>query len=359
MLLEREPVTIKPGSKERLNRRYRRSSLLFAQLAISFGAIYLSARKVDFHDWISIFTSIDLISWLYIFGSILSIMLSFLVRALLWRWLLNYENPVKVGYFQGFRVLMIGFFANNILPAKAGEFVRSYMIKKKCGLQQSYVLGTIFLERVFDFLNLFLFLFVGISVFKTPAWLRQVQLGGLAFLFFLVLCIVLLLKWKGGISFMPGGRFGDFVESKVNSLLSILNTFRVPIQRLFRNKRVFAILLLSMLTWMLAVVSIFFSGKALNIELDFVHYFLILGVINLGALVPAAPGSVGVYQYLTVLVLPLYGISHTLSFAFGVLSHVTFYLVSSIVGLLFLFYENVSIFKIYGLQRTSKPQTDQ
>ena len=152
-MLREDDAPAKCGVKRTLGKRYHRLLLCLIQLLVSIVAIYLSVRKVNFNEFISVLKGINLVSIGWIVLSILAIMGSFIVRSMLWGKLLNFNNSVKFRNFKSFRVLMIGFLANNILPAKAGELVRSYLIKKETGLTQSYVLGTIFLERIFDVVN--------------------------------------------------------------------------------------------------------------------------------------------------------------------------------------------------------------
>lgn len=78
--------------------------------------------------------------------------------------------------------LMIGFFANNILPLRMGEFVRAHVCGTKFNISRTASLGSILLERIFDTLS-FLTTFLVASLFypfphymEKGAWL----LGGLA-----------------------------------------------------------------------------------------------------------------------------------------------------------------------------------
>src|SRR5207247_10595252 len=66
------------------------------------------------------------------------------------RWQLLLRPTKRIGVHRLFGVTMIGFMANNILPARMGEFVRAYALAKSESLATSLSLATIVVERVFD-----------------------------------------------------------------------------------------------------------------------------------------------------------------------------------------------------------------
>ena len=92
---------------------------------------------------------------------IASIFLRFWLTAIRWQVLLR---PVKrVGIHRLFAITMIGFMANNVLPARLGEFVRAYALGRSEALPPSLPFATIVIERIFDGFTLLLFLVGGLS----------------------------------------------------------------------------------------------------------------------------------------------------------------------------------------------------
>src|SRR6185437_13401563 len=70
------------------------------------------------------------------------------LRTIRWRLLLE---PIKeIPTAELFRPLVIGFFANNILPFRMGEFVRAHVCGRKFQISRTASLGTILLERICD-----------------------------------------------------------------------------------------------------------------------------------------------------------------------------------------------------------------
>src|SRR5262245_8936005 len=93
-----------------------------------------------------------------------SIFLRFWLTAIRWQLLLR---PVKsIGVHRLFAITMVGFMANNVLPARLGEFVRAYALGRSEALPPSLPFATIVIERIFDGFTLLLFLLGGLSFLR-------------------------------------------------------------------------------------------------------------------------------------------------------------------------------------------------
>src|SRR5262249_39294369 len=67
-----------------------------------------------------------------------------------WRWHYMLRHIRRVPLIRLFPVVVIGYMGNNVYPARAGELLRSYMLKRKEGVPISASLATVVLERLFD-----------------------------------------------------------------------------------------------------------------------------------------------------------------------------------------------------------------
>jgi len=91
--------------------------------------------------------------------------LTYVLRALRWQYLLR---PIGATRFrEAFRTTVIGFAANTVLPARAGEVVRPYLLARREGLSVPATFTTIILERLLDFVTV-LSLFGLFLVFFDP-----------------------------------------------------------------------------------------------------------------------------------------------------------------------------------------------
>src|ERR1700690_351296 len=72
----------------------------------------------------------------------------FLLRSQRWAVLIKPVRPTPASDL--FWVMMIGFFANNVLPLRMGELVRAHVCGTKLKISRTASLGTILLERLCD-----------------------------------------------------------------------------------------------------------------------------------------------------------------------------------------------------------------
>lgn len=146
---------------------------LLIGVAIAVGALYYTLRNVSMDELVASFSDINLI---YILPAIGLTLLSYVTRAYRWQILLRpfKEIPIKDIYAP----LMIGFMGN-ILPARAGEFLRAYLMGKKHGITFAGAFSTIIVERLFDLIIL-LMLFVWVFVVKVDMFDPQLTFSGIS-----------------------------------------------------------------------------------------------------------------------------------------------------------------------------------
>src|SRR6185503_20145736 len=77
-------------------------------------------------------------------------------RTVRWQWLLK---PLgEVAFWPACRALVIGITGNTVLPARAGEFLRAYVLGRSTGLSKTGIFATLVVERIFDGLTVLLVL---------------------------------------------------------------------------------------------------------------------------------------------------------------------------------------------------------
>ncbi|MBU1880041.1 MAG: flippase-like domain-containing protein, partial [Chloroflexi bacterium] len=103
-------------------------------------------------------------------------LLGYGIRTVRWQAILypSLEEGHRPGFVRLFPVLVIGFAANNVLPFRAGEFVRAYVLGRREGISASLSFATIVLERVMDGLTLVFYLLVAALLVPLPDWGPQV-----------------------------------------------------------------------------------------------------------------------------------------------------------------------------------------
>jgi uncharacterized protein (TIRG00374 family) len=136
----------------------------FISFSIAFAILYLLLSRLDLSDAVKLMASINLPLYLLAFLINYS---SYPVRGLRWRGFLS--NAGFQGKWRDLtEVLFLSWFANCLLPAKLGDIYRSYLLKKNYGFPASKALGTVYVERMFDFIFLIAMLAVsGFIAFRS------------------------------------------------------------------------------------------------------------------------------------------------------------------------------------------------
>ena len=142
-------------------------------LFIALAALYYTLRNVSFEELVNSLKNAELV---YIFPGLVIITLSYVTRAYRWQILLRPFKPIPVKEI--YSPLMIGFMGN-VLPARAGEFLRAYLVGKKNGITFSGAFSTIIVERLFDLVCLMV-LFVWVFVFNHEVFDPNLKFSGLS-----------------------------------------------------------------------------------------------------------------------------------------------------------------------------------
>ena len=101
-------------------------------------------------------TALAQADYLMLIPSTIFVILHMYFRTLRWQWLLK---PLgEVSFWPAFRGLVIGITGNALLPARAGEFIRAYVLGRRTGLSKSGIFATQVVERIFDGLTVLLVL---------------------------------------------------------------------------------------------------------------------------------------------------------------------------------------------------------
>ncbi len=125
---------------------------LWVSLAISVGLLALLAYRADLDR---ITESLATANYLYALPASALYFVALYLRAARWRYVLAPLAAVPTR--RVFPVVVVGYMANNLLPARLGEVVRAYWLARREPVSESSSLATIAVERVYDGLTLLAF----------------------------------------------------------------------------------------------------------------------------------------------------------------------------------------------------------
>jgi uncharacterized protein (TIRG00374 family) len=254
---------------------------------------------------------------------------TYFLRGIRWRILLSAEGDVAIS--TTFFAVVVGYLGNYVLPARAGEIIRSVLISRKSSLSTSYVLATAITERIMDTVTLVLISVVALmSIKNMPVWLLTsakvmavVACGGLAFVF---VAPRFERHLRALLHRLP---LPETLEVRLDGLLS---QFLLGMRALHSPGRAVGFLGLSFPIWLgdgLVGVSM---AAALRLGLSLPQALLLLSALGLASAAPSTPGYVGVFQFVAVTVLVPFGFRHSDALAYIISYQAVIYVVVLIWG---------------------------
>ena len=289
-------------------------------------------------------------------------LISVLFRTLRWHVLLRHLKRIDTRRL--YPVVVVGYMANNLLPMRLGELVRSYYVGEREGISKTSALATILVERVLDALML-LFFISAIAVFVpltglaesfgdrlgiSSALLVAIFTAPFVVLFGMLLAFALFpaVAWAAVIVALRP--LPDRIERKVRALIELfLNGLR-PL----RSPRTLALLfLLSVPIWLFEAGLFFFVGFSFGLDGVYdslgemaVAAVLVTAIANIGSSVPAAPGGIGLFELVareTLVLLPLASVDRDVAAGFAVVAHASLLLPMIVLGQVFLWAQHISL----------------
>ncbi len=251
--------------------------------------------------------------------SVAATFLSYVIRTLRWREILRPYRPLGFGPLYG--ALMVGFAANNILPARAGEFVRALALHRQTGVSRGLVLSTVLLERIFDGLTLIGMLGIIALVWTVPgAGSAATLIVGAVFLIAIALVTVVarverLAAWLADTAVrIAPARLKDAIGTKARSALEGLAVLR-------DRRGILIVVALSLAVWGCEALSYYALIQSALGNQALPAALLATVTINLGIMLPAAPGYVGTFEAAAILALTNFGLSVEDALATALVSH--------------------------------------
>ena len=313
-------------------------------LGVTVFFLIIVFRNVDFQTlWVALQTA----DYIYVIPALALTFCGYLVRTKRWQVILA---PTKfVPFYDAFQVLIVGFMANNLLPARIGELVRAYILARKEDLSASLSLATIVVERVFDGITIIGFLVALSVVYPLPGWGQVLARGGAVVFGVALAGIILLLVQEKLALRILAGLLRPFPVGLAQAVHRTVAFFIEGLHALRSPSSLLAIIGLSVAVWSLeaaayAMLIVGFHLPIASINVVYAAVFL-LTVINLGNIVPAAPGYAGSFEFFAVQSLTTFApaVANEAALALAVVSHAYQYILITGLGLFYLWRMGLSL----------------
>jgi glycosyltransferase 2 family protein len=256
------------------------------------------------------------------------------------RWQIFFLPDRRVSFNRLFGTLAISYMASTFLPLRAGELVRAVFLGNREGVGVPRVVGTILLEKLFDFLAIGVLLAVLLAM-PDPAH----PLPDLARAAGITIASVILIGFGFVVALAvlraPTLRLVALLEARLpfglGSQLRLEQTARQFAEGTdsLREPRLWAWLLTwTTVTWLFSLASSWAGAQALGVSASLQMLLLLTVLTSTGQAVPSSPGYVGVYHAAATVALTTFGVDTTTALAIAVVTHAFSYGSLVIVGLI-------------------------
>lgn len=330
-------------------------TVLVSLLAIALFAWFLSHANLA-----SVWTQVKRARIDLLVAGFFAVILTYVIRAWRWQYLLNPIGPTR--FRTAFRTTVIGFAALGVLPARAGDVLRPYLLARQEGLLVSATFATIVMERVLDLIAVLalLALYVwGIADAATlpPALLRGIEVssalaGAVAIALMGVMWVLATHPERiGGLVFAMARVLPHAVADR---LAGLARTFSGGFAAAREPRALAAAVAWSFPLWLAIAAEAWLVTIAFGISMPFTGTFLLQALLVIGVAVPT-PGAVGSYhEAYRIGVTTFFGAPEDTAVAAAIVTHAISYFPVVLAGIVFMAQDGLSFGRIKALASTKE-----
>jgi hypothetical protein len=315
-------------------------------LAVSIILLYFALRGIEFHQiWATLKKTNPALAFIPLVFIACAVCLSS------HKWAKIAGSDVR--FRETAVAMLIGLFINNVLPARLGEVAKGYVLSRKTKLSFTYSLASVALDHFFDITALLLIALL----FFPRAHLPPAISEGISVVIGVLLCcvVMIILLSRGGFADRLSARFTKIEGSFLSRFGGRIIEVQENLKRISSPLTIIYLLIVAACTCLSMSMALYFVILALGIHsvsfkaIPFVYAFLCFGVS-----IPSSPGYVGVYQFVLVYLLSIFGVPKHEGFAISVIYHVSWYVPYTVVGFFFSLREHLRVRDIRRLEMQDK-----
>ena len=292
----------------------------------------------------------------------LMVVLTYVIRAYRWQYLLRPIGPTR--FRTAFRTTVIGAAALGVLPARAGDVLRPYLLARQEGLSTSATFATIVMERVLDLLTMLVLLALYVWGSADPSRLPAALFRAIEVSAALVGAGALVLMALFWVMATHPERIGRLVFSAARILPSPIADRLAAYARTFSSgfaaarepQALAAALFWSFLLWLVIAGEVWLVAMAFGIHIPFAGSFLMLALLTIGIAVPT-PGGVGSYhEAFRIGVTVFFGAANDAAVAAAIVTHAISYVPVVLAGIVFMAQDGLGVGGFTALAPTTREE---
>lgn len=285
-------VATKTPATER-TRRYRSWAIFIVTNLLALTCLVLVLRGADLgHIW----GETRQMHWRWVLAAVVFDVCVYLLQG--WRWSLLLRPVERVKFVHCVEAIYVGLFANEVLPARAGEIIRCFLLSRSTSIPISVTFASALIERIFDGIWLMACFFFCLHMGKLPPVLLQ---GGYILAVIIVVCGLLL-------------AYGMYAKKQSLDLFFGLawprwfTTLIEDLHLIGHSRYLYLSFLISGLYMLAQIMPIYALVQAASLDVSWMASFTMMVLLRLTSVVPQAPGNLGSFQWVAARSLMIFGL---------------------------------------------------
>jgi hypothetical protein len=292
-------------------RESKRTSRIFTVVTLVLSVACL-AWALHGVSWVELWQEIRELNWRWVAVGVIADVLVYFIQG--WRWSLLLLPVAPVSPWASVGAIYVGLFANEVLPLRAGELIRCFLMARWSKIPISVTLASALIERIFDGAFLIAGLFFSLRYVRqfplSRGQARAIEIittGSVFLTILIVICAALLavaMYWR---------------EQALDALLdarmfSWAHVFIEDLHRIGHSRFLYLSAAVSIPYLLVQIVPIYAVMQAYGFDgVAWAQAGALMILLRLGSVVPQAPGNVGLFQVLSTLGLTLFGIPRAMA----------------------------------------------
>lgn len=280
---------------------------------------------------------------------------TFLIRAERWQYLLEPLGPTR--FWTVFRTTVIGFGASAVLPARAGEVIRPYLLARREGLSATAAFATILVERILDLVAVLMLLALFLIFFdpgleaRDSGFFLAIRFGGLVMAPIALAALLVMFFMAGHPDRLHAWllKAERIFPARIATIIAKLaKTFAEGFGVVRRPERLLAAIAWSLALWIVIAVALWAVSIAFGIQMPFTGAWLMLAPLVVGVAVPTPGGIGGFHEAYRLGATGFFGADNDTAVGAAIVLHAISVLPVTIAGLLFMVQDGL---KLGGMAR--------
>jgi glycosyltransferase 2 family protein len=289
----------------------KRTSHVFTAITLVVSVACL-AWAVHGVSWTELWEETRELDWRWVAVGVIADLLVYVVQG--WRWSLMLYPVTRVSPWASVGAIYVGLFANEVLPLRAGELIRCFLLARWSKIPISVTLASALIERIFDGVLLITGLFLSLRYMHhfplSAGQSRTIEIitTGSVFLGILLLVCAALLAVA---MFWREQTLDAILDAR---LFSWAHVFIEDLHRIGHSRYLYFSAAVSVPYLLIQIVPIYAIMQAYGFDgVAWAQAGALMVLLRLGSVVPQAPGNVGLFQVLSTLGLVLFGVPRAMA----------------------------------------------